>query len=486
MGQNAEHDRIERARKGDPKAVADLYRRYWRAARAAAYGVTADLALAEDAASEAFCEALEHLADLRDPQRFGPWLRTIAVRTARRLATARRKRSRVERETRPNSGTSAPAARLEQEELAGLIHEAVGSLPATLREALSLFYFEGYSTDEAARFLDVPVGTLKRRLHDARRRLRDAAEQILKGKRLMDPKREQILQHIRDFAEKGGDTEAFVQVMRQAWTLRPLPWELLRKVRQQHWGRVSAKLKEDEGRVQQFRRLMKQWSGPSERAQNPDDPVGAAARAIRAALPEFQTWQIDPSAVAESLLAGGASLHLPPRFAEGEPGSYLRATRGLVLLKPDGSLLTATDLVKEPPPKGPAQRQARDTRISDVLDLMWLRREPIELRSVEELLQHLVDAVAPETPARFHSLEEPQYRSALRLQLGDIGIPAALGGVYYRWPEIPEGTGIAHVRIFLEPWATARSGQDVELAVFTFPPHNEEPQPPSGKQSSQS
>ena len=47
MGQNAEHDRIERARQGDPGAVAHLYRRYWRAARAAAYGVTADLALAE-------------------------------------------------------------------------------------------------------------------------------------------------------------------------------------------------------------------------------------------------------------------------------------------------------------------------------------------------------------------------------------------------------------------------------------------------------
>ncbi len=256
MGQNAEHDRIERARQGDPGAVAHLYRRYWRAARAAAYGVTADLALAEDAASEAFCAALEHLADLRDPQRFGPWLRTIAVRTAQRLAAARRKRNQVERQKQPDSQAHAPASRLEREELAGLIHQAVGTLPATLREALSLFYFEGYSTDEAARFLDVPVGTLKRRLHDARRRLHDVAEQILKGKKPMDPKREQILQQLRNFAEKGGDTEEFIEVMRQAWSLRPPPWELLRKVRQQHWGKMASRLKQDESNVQQLRQFM--------------------------------------------------------------------------------------------------------------------------------------------------------------------------------------------------------------------------------------
>ena len=102
----------------------------------------------------------------------------------------------------------------------------------------------------------------------------------------MDPKRKEILQHIRDFAEKGGDTEEFIEVMRQAWVLRPPPWELLRKVRQQHWGKMASRLKQDE---------------------------------------------------------------------------------------------------------------------SNVLDLMWLRREPIELRSVEELLQRLVEAVAPEAQARFHS-----------------------------------------------------------------------------------
>ncbi len=84
MDANTEHDRVERAKRGEPAAIAELYRRYWRASRAAAYGVTGDLSLAEDAASEAFYAALDGLPNLRDAQRFGPWLRTIAVRTARR------------------------------------------------------------------------------------------------------------------------------------------------------------------------------------------------------------------------------------------------------------------------------------------------------------------------------------------------------------------------------------------------------------------
>ncbi len=75
MTVNLEHDWVERARRGERSAVAELYRQYWRAARAAAYGVSGDMELAEDAASEAFSAAMDGLESLRDPRRFGPWLR---------------------------------------------------------------------------------------------------------------------------------------------------------------------------------------------------------------------------------------------------------------------------------------------------------------------------------------------------------------------------------------------------------------------------
>ena len=55
MEQNAEQNLVQRAKQGEPAAISELFRLYWRAARAAAFGVTGDFALAEDAASEAFC-----------------------------------------------------------------------------------------------------------------------------------------------------------------------------------------------------------------------------------------------------------------------------------------------------------------------------------------------------------------------------------------------------------------------------------------------
>ena len=71
MKENTEQDWMERAKQGEPAVIAELYRRYWRAARATAYGVTGDLNLAEDAASEAFYAALDGLQDLKGTQRFG-------------------------------------------------------------------------------------------------------------------------------------------------------------------------------------------------------------------------------------------------------------------------------------------------------------------------------------------------------------------------------------------------------------------------------
>jgi RNA polymerase sigma-70 factor (ECF subfamily) len=128
MEQNSEQNWIERAGQGEPAAVAELFRLYWRAARAAAFGVTGDFALAEDAASEAFYVAIESLPDLKDERRFGPWLRTIVVRTARRQKAKTSKENGAELKIRADSKSPPPGAELERQELVALIHEAVGHL----------------------------------------------------------------------------------------------------------------------------------------------------------------------------------------------------------------------------------------------------------------------------------------------------------------------------------------------------------------------
>jgi RNA polymerase sigma factor (sigma-70 family) len=476
MKENTEQDWAERAKQGEPTAIAELYRRYWRAARAAAYGVTGDLQLAEDVASEAFYAALESLQDLKDTQRFGPWLRTIVVRTARRHKAKKPKDNGVELQTLPDAQSPAPSDHLEQQELAVLIHEAVGNLSETLREAMSLFYFEGYSLKEAALFLDVPAGTLKRRLHEGRQRLRDAAEQILKGTKPMNPKREQILQQLKDASKEGIHSEAFFQAMRQALSLRPAPNDLLRKVMQKHWAQKLKNKPMEPERERMLRDGLGRIYSASERAQDPNHPVGAVANAIRAALPEFQQWQVDMSEFDLSRMArhmfdgkGEAfSLMGPPGFSTESPGSYISSLHAWLIQDQDGSVRTSFEIMQ-----GKDSREAMITqmkqggRLSDALSLLWKKMESLELRAVEELLRRLGEMIAPKEAVRFLTYEEPRYRAALRMQLGDNPIPAAIGGVYNSYPGLSDKVSVASVLIYLEPWAAAQSGKVVELANFS-------------------
>jgi len=477
MEQNTEQDWVQRAGRGEPAAVAELFRLYWRAARAAAFGVTGDFALAEDAASEAFYAAIESLPDLRDAQRFGPWLHTIVVRTARRQKTKASKENGAELKTLPDGKSSPPGAKLEQQELAALIHEAVGRLSETLREAVVLFYFEGYSLKEAAGFLDVPEGTLKRRLHDGRKRLRDAAGQILKGAKPMNAKRRQILKQLEEASKEGFKSESFFQAFRQALSLRPMPDDLLRKIIQKHWAKKLKKLQMEPERERMTRDGLGRIYSLSERALDPNHPVGAAVNAIRAALPEFQQWQIDWSEVdiigmIKKMLNGEGDAFLSmtlPGFNSDAPGSYIYPIRLWLIYDEDGSVRTSFEIMQSKESREAMFAQMKKGgRLSDSMSLLLKRAEPLELRTVEELLRRLANEVVPNTQVSFRSYDEPRYRAGLRMQLGEDPVPAAIGGVQNTWPGMPDGIGVASVLIYLEPWAAAQSGEAVELADFSI------------------
>jgi RNA polymerase sigma factor (sigma-70 family) len=482
MAEHTEYNWVERASRGDPAAIAELYQRYWRAARAAAYGVTGNLSRAEDAASEAFFTAMENLASLRDPQRFGPWLRTIVIRTARHSQTAESRRSGVSSDAPAGAEAPAPGERLERRELAALIREAVEGLPAANREAVCLYYYEGYDIADAARFLGVPAGTLKRRLHDGRRRLQDAAVRILEGSKPMDPEREHLVQELRKAAAEGLDSEAFYQVMRKALSLRPVPRELLKEFRDRHMESIRKRgqkplLSPEQERL--IRESLRQVHEPSERARDPNHPVGAAADAIREALPEFKRWQVDLSqvdlaATAQRLFdsrSEALSYLLPPDFVEAPRAACISSERALLIRDEDGSVLTMSELLgKKPTREAFEERMRAGGCMSDVLCLLWKQPEPVDLRAIEDLLRRLSDQVARGAPVQFRPYDEPRYRAALRMQLGDNPIPAAIGGVLNRWSILPEGVWAASVGIDLEPWASARSGQVVELTEGTpFP-----------------
>ncbi|MHC4509097.1 MAG: hypothetical protein ACYTAO_09075 [Planctomycetota bacterium] len=114
----------------------------------------------------------------------------------------------------------------------------------------------------------------------------------------MNAKREQILQQLQDASKEGIQSEAFFQAMRQALSLRPAPNDTLRKVMQKHWAKKLKKLPMEPERERMLRDGLGRIYSASERARDSNHPVGAAANAIRAALPEFQQWQIDWSEAA--------------------------------------------------------------------------------------------------------------------------------------------------------------------------------------------
>ena len=475
MAENTEQDWVERARQGEPAAIAELYRHYWRAARAAAYGVTGDFSLAEDAASEAFYAALDGLQSLKDAQRFGPWLRTIVVRTARRRKAEISKDNNLGSWPLPDDRFEAPSARLEQRELAALIHEAVGSLSETFREAMSLFYFEGYNLKEAARFLDVPEGTLKRRLHEGRQHLRSAAERILKGRKPMNQHREQILKQLKDAFAEGPNSEAFYQAIREVLRLRPFPDKMLREVMRKHWAPKFEKAAIDPEKDRMMREALSVAYSASERASDPNHPVGAVAGAIRAALPEYQLWQPDMSRIdlsqATRQMFEGKGLTMPPNFAEDSSASYVTAMRAWLVEDSDGSVCTTSELMKKKATREEMHTQmSQGKKLSDALRLFWKRPEPVELRAVEDLLRRLSELLVPKTPVRFTTLDEPHYRAALRMQLADNPIPAAMGGVHNPHPlfGLSDEVSVASILICLEPWATAKSGRVIELADFSL------------------
>ncbi len=157
---------VARAREGDADAFATVVRRFQDMAVGYGYSMLHDFQLAEDAAQEAFFEAYRTLPKLREPAAFAGWFRRIVFKQCDRI-TRRQAVVTVPLET----AVEPPQARDEEERKAQVI-EAMRHFPEHERSTMTLFYIGGYSMEEVATFLEVPVSTIKGRLHSARERLR--------------------------------------------------------------------------------------------------------------------------------------------------------------------------------------------------------------------------------------------------------------------------------------------------------------------------
>jgi len=136
--------------------------------------VLGDFHLAEDAAQEAFLEAYRSLPSLSQPKAFPGWLRRIVLRRCSRLT--RRKNlptAPIEAAENVSSGEPDPAIVAQKADMKDKVIAAIKALPDNERMVTTLFYINGYSQNDIARFLEVPVTTVKNRLHTSRKQLKE-------------------------------------------------------------------------------------------------------------------------------------------------------------------------------------------------------------------------------------------------------------------------------------------------------------------------
>lgn len=167
--------------RGDKSGFAQLVERYQRELFHFLVRFLGDRAAAEDIFQEAFLQVHQSAATFDLQRRFRPWLFTIAANKARDLM-----RSQARRPTNPlhasispseddggqfidlmESTAQPPGARIEKEELQRLVHHTVMEMPDHLREILLLSYFHQFPYKQISDILNIPLGTVKSRLHAA-------------------------------------------------------------------------------------------------------------------------------------------------------------------------------------------------------------------------------------------------------------------------------------------------------------------------------
>ncbi len=173
---------------GNRQAFAELVQRYERELYNYLRRFLGDAAMAEDAFQGAFLQVHLRCGQFEAGRKVRPWLYTIATNQA--IDTQRRnKRHRMvslDRRTTADdddlgslvdllvSKETGPSDQFEADERRDWVRQALTRLPPTLLSAVTLIYYQGLKYREAAEVLEVPVGTVKSRLHTAILKLNEA------------------------------------------------------------------------------------------------------------------------------------------------------------------------------------------------------------------------------------------------------------------------------------------------------------------------
>ncbi len=167
---------VERCLRGDFEAFGTLIERYQRPVFRAVLNMVGNYEDARELTQQAFLKAFEHLSGYDPGRKFFSWIYRIAMNESINFVKARRSFEPLDEEVAHGFPRLEPIEAVERNRA---VRQAVQALKPDHRAVIVLRHFLDCSYDEVAEVLHLPVKTVKSRLFDARRQLRDVLNPVL-------------------------------------------------------------------------------------------------------------------------------------------------------------------------------------------------------------------------------------------------------------------------------------------------------------------
>jgi RNA polymerase sigma-70 factor, ECF subfamily len=180
LSESSVGDLVLQAQSGDRSAMDQLYCRFQQHVLSIAYKRLGNWDEAQELSQDVFIQAFRRLNQLQAPEAFAGWLRQIVHRMAINRLTRRQMPTSVDHEILEATITcdSDPLAAVLTSEQKIQVHQGLGRLGELDRRTLVAFYLDGQSLNQMSDAFEAPIGTIKRRLHVARKRLAKECEML--------------------------------------------------------------------------------------------------------------------------------------------------------------------------------------------------------------------------------------------------------------------------------------------------------------------
>ncbi len=169
---------VQQAKAGQPEAWSVLFRRYQLPLYVYVFELARDEQTSLDIVQETFIAAVRHIASLRDESKFGGWLFGIAHQKCVQLWRKQNRAAAIREELAesPSEFDDGPDQLLIRREQEEEFMKLVKKLAPPQRSVLLLHFIEDFSLEQIAEITRTPLGTVKSRLHYAKRALRKILE----------------------------------------------------------------------------------------------------------------------------------------------------------------------------------------------------------------------------------------------------------------------------------------------------------------------